>query len=138
VRDAGEARAGALTAQVLAWSRQRGEIELTARALLLMGDLLRAAGQSAEASAAYSEAEAIFDDFGDAHGRARCLLGRGLVERAVGRAEEARGRAGLAVRVRVGPVVRVRRAVPGAPGTHGAHGASAPRAGWCPPTRPSA
>jgi len=83
------ARAGALTAQVLAWSRQRGEIELTARALLLMGDLLRAAGQSAEASAAYSEAEAIFDDFGDAHGRARCLLGRGLVERAVGRAEEA-------------------------------------------------
>ena len=83
------ARAKTLANQVLAWSRQRGEVELTARALLLVGDLLRSSGLFDESSAAYAEAEAIFDEFGDVHGRARCLFGRGLVERALGRSEEA-------------------------------------------------
>lgn len=85
------ARARALATRVCGWARRAGEPLLEGRALLLVSDELRAAGDAVQAGRGYARAREAFERAGHAPGVARCLLGQAMVERAQGRLDVAEG-----------------------------------------------
>lgn len=82
-------RAQNLASRVLAWARKRTHAFLEGRAMLLLSELLRRQGSLPEAARGYAQAGSAFQRNGDRRGMARCLLGRALVERGLGRQDVA-------------------------------------------------
>ncbi|MEE2757607.1 MAG: protein kinase [Myxococcota bacterium] len=83
------ARAKVLAASIIKWSRATDETYFYGRGLLLLGDALRAGKAFGEALRAYGQANDVLLDAADLKGVGYCLLGRGRVERHLGRLGEA-------------------------------------------------
>jgi len=75
-----EARALPLAERVARFGEEQDDVDLMARAWLLLGDVARRRSDVAGSVQAYARAARLFERLGDSHGLGRCLLGQAFAE----------------------------------------------------------